>query len=268
MFARDDLLEVAASMDPLPASSARLTQILSKEDWTLDEVAKTVALDPALTGRILRYANSAAAGGQQAITEVGIAVMRMGPGMVLSIAMGDGLKEQVDANNPAEQALWKHSVASALTVVVLSKSGLKGPDGTFTAALVHDVGKLVIGRKLRSMGVTLTPAHPDEPWVDEAEQLGIDHAELGESVVRSWDLPHEIGAAVRYHHAPHSLEPGPAQEIARHVFAADLIAHHLDDEEAFYNPHIDGHLGLSRNDQEKVRLATRKVVEGVMQLYS
>jgi len=120
-------------------------------------VAKTVALDQALTGRILRYANSAAGGSQKSVMEVGVAVMRMGPGMVLSIALGDGL----------------------------NKNGLKGPDGTFTAALVHDVGKLVIGRKLHSMGIVLKSENPEEPWVDESKQLGIDHGELGESVVRS-----------------------------------------------------------------------------------
>jgi len=268
MFAREDLIREAQAMDPLPASSARLTQILMEEDWSLNEVAKTVALDAALTGRILQYANSAACAGQEVITAVPTAVMRMGPGMVISIALGDGLKEQVDNSNPAETAIWRHSVASALAIVIMHKNGLKGPDGSFTAALVHDVGKLVIGRKLRRMGAVLTSANPDEPWMDEAEQLGIDHAELSGSIVRSWGLPAEIADAVAHHHGPHLLEDGPAKKIAQFVAAADAIAHKIDEEEPFSNPLITAHLGLSPQDQDKIRNATRTLLESVMKLYT
>lgn len=268
MFARDDLIREALAMEPLPASSARLTQILGREDWGLDEVAKTVALDQALTGRVLRYANSAANAGHKKITEVGPAVMRMGPGMVLSIALGDGLKSTVDASNPAEAALWQHSVASALAIVAMQKCGRRGPNGSFTAALLHDVGKLVIGRKLRRIGMRLKSNNPDEPWVDEAEQLGIDHGELGASIVRSWELPEEIVDAVQYHHAPHKLDEGPSRETARFVAAADAIAHKLDDDEPFFHPLIATNLELPPDGQDRIRNTTRTLVEGVMKLYS
>ena len=273
MFAREDLIQEAQSLEPLPASSARLSKILSNEDWTLDEVAKTAALDQALTGRLLRCANSAASGAKQPITSVGAAVMRMGPGMALSIAMGEGLRGTLQTDLPAygmdEGALWRHSVATALAVEAMRKAGLKPPPGTFIAALVHDVGKLVIGRKLKSSGIRLTFGDSDEAWTkDESEQLGIDHGELGGSIARSWELPVGIPEAVENHHYAHLLEPGPAKTMVQFVAAADAIAHALDEDGSFWNPMTTTHLGLSQKDQEEVGKATGELLESVMQLYN
>lgn len=273
MFAREDLIRDAEALEPLPASSTRLAKILSREDWTLKEVAETAALDQALTGKILRWANSAASGAKTAITSVGNAVMRMGPGMVLSIATGQGLQKRMKSALPAydlaEGALWRHSVASALAVEVMRKGGLQPPPGCFVAALVHDVGKLVIGRRLSGMGIKLRPRDPDDPWVrDEAEQLGIDHAELGGSIARAWELPGEIPEAVDHHHCAHLLEPGPAKTLAQFVAAADAVAHSLDHDGPFWNPMITTQLKLKPEDQEKLRSATRGMLDQVLQLYA
>jgi len=264
MFAREDLLREAQSLDPLPASSAQLSRILSREDWSLDEVAKTATLDQALTGRLLRAANSAASGSQHQITSVGTAVMRLGPTLVMSVAMGQGIQSQMKD----EEALWRHSVATALATEVMRKLGLTPPPGTFIAALVHDVGKLVIRRKLKNSGITLTSSNPDEPWVDETEQLGIDHAELGGNIARSWELPEGIPEAVDHHHCSHLLADGPAKKMAQFVAAADAIAHAIDNEDPFWNPMITTHLGIGPEDQEKIRVATGKLVAQVMELYS
>lgn len=272
MFARDDLIREAQAMEPLPASSTRLTKILSEEDWSLEEVARTASLDEALSGRLLRAANSAMSGTQHPITSVGTAVMRMGPGMVLSVAMGQGLQGPLKTSLPAygmdEGELWRHSIGAALAIEVMRKGGLKPPPGTFVAALVHDVGKLVIGRKLKSMGITLTPGNPDDPWVqDEAEQLGIDHAELGGSIARTWELPGGIPDAVDHHHCAHLLDPGPVKTMAQFVAAADAVSHSLEHDGPFWNPMIQTHLGLKPDGQENVRAATRTLLEQVLKLY-
>lgn len=264
MFAREDLIREAGTLDPLPASSARLSQILSREDWTLDEVAKTATLDQALTGRLLRAANSATSGSQTEITSVAQAVMRLGPAMVQSVALGQGIQSQMKD----EEALWRHSVATALATEVMRKGGLRPPPGTFIAALVHDIGKLVIHRKLRRSGIKLTSSYPDEPWRDETEQLGIDHAELGGTIATSWELPVGIPEAVACHHLPSQATDGPIRRMAQFVCAADALAHELDSEEPSWNPMITAQLGIGAEDQEKIRLATARALEQVMKLYA
>ena len=273
MFSPDELIQEALSLDPLPATANRLTRILADDDWSLEEVAKTAALDQALTGKLLRHANSAASGSSQEITSVSTAVMRMGPGMVLSIALGEGLQGSLKPALPAygmeEGALWLHSIASALAIEVLRKAGWKPPPGTFVAALVHDVGKLVIGRKLNGMGIKLTSGDSEESWVQgEAEQLGIDHAELGGAIARAWKLPTGVAEAVEHHHSPHKLAEGPTRMMAQLVAAADGIAHAIqDDPDRPTDPVAMTRLRLTPADQGKIREATANLVDSVIRLY-
>ena len=276
MFTRDELLREALSLDPLPASSTRLTRILAEEDWSLEDVARTVALDEVLTGLVLRYANSAACGTQQRITSVNQAVMHMGSGLVHSLALGLGLSRPMKSDQPVyglgEGQLFRHSITSAIAIENMRRVGKRPPAGCFIAALVHDVGKLVIGRKLRSMGIRLTSGNEERPWVeDEAEQLGIDHAELGGAIARAWELPEGVPEAIEHHHRAKDLEPGSARTIAQFVAAADVVAHALasdgSEDERGIDPFATAQLGLVPEMQVKVRESTRAMVDAVLKLY-
>jgi HD-like signal output (HDOD) protein len=80
------------------------------------------------------------------------------------------------------------------------------PFETFTAALLHDVGKLVMARflspeilahirKARQLGgLSQTEA--------ESLLLGVNHAELGGLVAQHWQLPPRLVQGILYHHDP------------------------------------------------------------------
>ena len=55
----EDLIERAEALQPLPASTVRLVSLINNGECDVDEIAKVIALDQALTLRLLRDANSA-----------------------------------------------------------------------------------------------------------------------------------------------------------------------------------------------------------------
>ena len=57
------LVKAAHGLDPLPATVGRLASLVVRPDWSLNEAAHLVEFDAALTGRLLRLANSAAMAG-------------------------------------------------------------------------------------------------------------------------------------------------------------------------------------------------------------
>jgi HD-like signal output (HDOD) protein len=119
----------------------------------LNDVAEVVAFDQALTLRLLRAANSAALGGTERLSRAIDAVFRLGVARVLSLAVAGGVRESlqrdVAAYGLAEGELWRHSVAAAAAAeMIVEACPLELPPETFTAALLHDVGKLVMGRHL------------------------------------------------------------------------------------------------------------------------
>ncbi len=94
-------------------------------------------------------------------------------------------------------------------------------DELAVAALLHDVGRLVLGELYgQDFGVGFAAdEEPDERIRRERRELGIDHALVGAVLVRRWGLPASIATAVERHHA------SDAEGIAAGVGLADLVAH-------------------------------------------
>lgn len=91
-----------------------------------------------------------------------------------------------------------------------------------SAALLHDVGKLVLLHAHAGYPEKVLPrdATPEERIVAERRELGVDHALVGGVLVRRWGLPRELARLVERHHA---------DDVDRDVATlrlADLIAHH------------------------------------------
>jgi CheY-specific phosphatase CheX len=77
---------------PKPESASRLTQLVSRQDADLGEIAKVISLDPSLRARLLRVANPRAESeAEYAIETVEDALMRNGLGCVLVLAMSTPL---------------------------------------------------------------------------------------------------------------------------------------------------------------------------------
>ena len=73
------------------------------------------------------------------------------------------MQSAIPAYSLPEGALWRHSVAAAVAVDAMqSCQRTPVPSETFTAALLHDVGKLVMGRFM-SPDHPLIDQHPENP---------------------------------------------------------------------------------------------------------
>lgn len=76
-------------LEPVPESVARLTKLVAQQDADIDEIAKLIEQDKALTQRLLRAANPRALSDEEMdIDNVQDALMRTGVGCVLLLAMG------------------------------------------------------------------------------------------------------------------------------------------------------------------------------------
>jgi HD-like signal output (HDOD) protein len=236
----DELIEQSSSLEPLPASATQLASILSQEDWDLDDVIPVVSLDQGLTGKLLAVANSVAGGARDAISTIDQAVVRLGAGQVLALAIGAGIRERVDASLPeyglGEGELWEHSVASAIVA-----DGLRGytqrriPLETSTAALLHDVGKLVLARHLDSGLLHYIRTARESGGLSEqraeVEILGVNHAELGGLIAQYWNLPALIVEGITYHHTPGDAYSHHEESVIAHaVHLANLVAHFVTSE--------------------------------------
>jgi HD-like signal output (HDOD) protein len=273
MLDLDELIHQACELKPLPASAVRLAALTAGGHADLSELSDVIAYDQALTLKLLRAANAAASGGSLRVTTAEDAVFRLGTARVLALAVASGvsdlMKRDVSAYGLGEGDLWRHSVAAATAAEVLPEF-VEGqlPPETFTAALLHDVGKLVIGRFLSTEDLDwMYRAVTDgslTPLAAECEVLNVHHGELGGIIAQHWQLPDRIVQGIIHHHTPTEGR----DVICDAVHLANVTARHLEGKlEAAPEQESLERLGLPEERLEQLITAARSRFESVSARY-
>jgi len=226
------LIEQANDLQPLPASTVRLAWVAANPDCDLSEIVQPVEFDQVLTLKMLRAANSVFSASETPVGNVHEAVLRMGTVQVLAFAVGASTRPYLQGPVPgygmAEGALWRHSVAAAAAMETMGSCGIAVPPNAVTAALLHDIGKLVLNRFLSQeiLGFIQRARTADGLTLVEAESqlLGVNHAELGGLIAQHWKLPPEVVSGITWHHFP---DQG-GEPICDLTCAANQIAKHIE----------------------------------------
>ncbi|MCP4808616.1 MAG: HDOD domain-containing protein [Proteobacteria bacterium] len=232
MIERD---RIARDLNDLPMISqavVRLIPILRDERASAGKVAACIQTDPGLTATVLRIANSPAYGTRQ-IGDVKRAAAMLGTRtlfeVVTSAALAEVVPDEISGYGLDASEFWVHCTAVAVLAESLGRTlGHPTPDLTYSCALLHDIGKLVIGQYLsEKMPSVVEHLQTSEapPIEFDRQVLGTDHAEVGASVALAWNLPEELVEGIRSHHDPDQAEPGPLQTMADLVHVADAMAH-------------------------------------------
>jgi putative nucleotidyltransferase with HDIG domain len=228
--------EVATRIKRLPIfpeAPARLAALMAKGNSGVDDFEKVIKPDPGLTANILRLANSAHFGLTRRVATAREAITLLGLKRVYDVAtmaaMQRVLPKTIPGYEVSSEGFWRHSVAVASFADNLARAiGLPAPATVFTAGLMHDIGKLVLGEflalhavpileKLRGEGTSLIGA--------EREILGLDHSAVGADVAAQWKLPEQVVAVIRWHHHPDQVPEGVPRDCVDLTHIADALAH-------------------------------------------
>lgn len=195
------IIKDTKSLPTLPGVIARLGALAENNRVSVHEMARVVSSDQALSARVLRLVNSAFYGFSGRVSTVSNALILLGVNVVKSLAISSSIFEIMEKN---VVGLWEHSLGVAVAASVMSKRlGLPEPEETSTAALLHDIGKVIIKIKLREdYGHLTTLINEKGLMMIEAERelLEADHAEIGEWLCRNWLLPEKLIEPIACHH--------------------------------------------------------------------
>jgi putative nucleotidyltransferase with HDIG domain len=206
-------------------SRERVITAATAETARNGEIIEAVESDVALAVSVLRNANRS---GLNAGSVAGIpaAVEALKPAGVLAIAGTAPSFDFFEPNGGWElkpERFRVHALATQRAADRIGRVvGWVERDELAVAALLHDVGRLVISRlhpgyKVYFDAVSRTP---EQRLREEREQLGIDHALVGGVLARRWNLPQRIAIAIERHHAD------DAEGLAAMVATADMVAHY------------------------------------------
>ena len=190
----------------LPSPSTiglRILHLTREEDHSIDELAATIAADVALSGRIVRLANTTRWDGLEPATTVREAARRLGADAVRAVALGFTLV--ADNRSGACEAFdhdlyWARSLAVAVCAQhIASATGDAEPVEAFTCGLLGQVGRLALASVHPGRYSDLLDESPEAAGEELAELeqdvFGIDHMEVAAALFEDWGLPSEQAAA-------------------------------------------------------------------------
>jgi diguanylate cyclase (GGDEF)-like protein len=190
---------------PSPTGVALAILRLTQDDkTTIAEITKVLQSDPSLSGRILKYANSAAMGGIQPIAAVSQAVARLGLQTVRQLALGFSVVSNCRRNlckGFDYQKFWSRSLATGLAAQALAHATKSAaPEEAFTCGLLGQIGRLALASVYpHEYDNVLAVSEASEEELLELEQqtFATDHHELTLAMLRDWGLPETCVDAVR-----------------------------------------------------------------------
>ena len=226
----------ARSTDFLPPAFElipRLLVLLDDPDTNSETLAQIIHADAGLTTNVLRAANTAIHAGSARIESLPQAIIRLGLRdiyrLLTTIITSPNLMN-LDAFGFQRVDLWKHSVACAVAAQILARNvPSQDPEVAYTAALLHDIGKLVMAQVAKADYLALLEScKSDNTPHFRAEQNAYqtDHAHIGSLLLKRWRFPEEIVAAIKLHHEAVGV-PDNAMHLTSLIYASDIIAYRL-----------------------------------------
>ncbi len=232
MSLREVIISATRKVPAIPTAAARVSTVLQDPDVNISALSRAIEHDPALAANVLRIANSIYFSGPRTVGTIKEAIMRLGTSRVFGLTLASAIAPVAGVAikgydlKPGE--LWQHSVSSAVCVDQLIETlALEAPKYTFTAALLHDIGKIVLGTFVEVDAAPIMDlAFKEGMPFEEAEMrvLGISHPEVGAILLENWNLPKIVVDAVRWHQQPDEYEGDTDQMIIDLVHAADALS--------------------------------------------
>ena len=208
-----NIVSLLKSFPSMPGAAVKLLALIDDPEISVARIEKILRQDAGLTANLLKLANSAYFGIPSKVGSVRQAVLLLGLKRLIQMVIASCVSAIMDKPVPgydlAPGELWRHSLAVTVAAEGLVKElKVDAAEEIFTAALLHDVGKLVLGEFVADDFNKIENALSPEVAFETAEDmvLGTNHADIGARILNQWSLPPGIVNAVRWHHDPESAD--------------------------------------------------------------
>ena len=228
-----DLARGAIELVSLPEIFIKVNEMVENPKYSASAIGAVIENDPAVSARLLKLVNSPFYGFPSRIDTISRAIAIIGTrelrDMVLAtsvVRLFSGLPNDLVTMDD----FWHHSILCGVAARSLAAyKRIAHIEHFFVAGLLHDLGSLIVYRKLPELAreALLRTCHSNEVLYQvEQEILGFDHAEVGLELARAWKLPSSLMESIGFHHEPENAHDYPLEAAIVHL--ADLVVTALD----------------------------------------
>jgi len=219
------------NLPSLPGIVRCIYEALSDPKSTATHIAEIIGKDTGLAARLLKLVNSALYSFSTPVSSISRAVAIVGSRQISALALAASVSATFMDIPPSiidMKSFWMHSVSTGIIARLLSGyMDHLNPETCFLAGLLHDIGRLVIYRHFPNHAGHLfyrARLEPNLLYRLEPDVMDCDHTDLGNILIRQWQLPPILEFACYSHHTPMEAMD---KTLASVVHAADIIANAL-----------------------------------------
>jgi HD-like signal output (HDOD) protein len=232
MHSAQELVSQLDGLTSLPMVYERIRDEIDSPEGSLNEVARLVSADPALTARLLRVVNSALYGFGGQVDTVVRAVQILGLQQVHDLVLAMSISSVFSGIHPERMDMnrfWRGSVMCGLAARSVARNcGMPTSERLFVIGLLADLGHLAMYLVIPELAdeAQRTSDASGEPLHEvEGRLIGCDYTEVGAALVDHWKLPpyfaEVIGAQVNPRLGGESSFEAAIIHVAANVVRAD-----------------------------------------------
>jgi len=180
----------------LPDIALKVRETAQDPEGDMNVISRLIQADPSLAARIVRVANSPIYRGQSAITNLRVAVSRLGIKVTRDSVMSFSLQQVFETKSPSLKQkmneLWRQSALIAAISAILARMEPKlDADRALLGGLIHNIGALPI--------LAYAEDYPQLSAKPELLDSVINKlsSKIGELILRRWQFDNDIITVVR-----------------------------------------------------------------------
>jgi len=239
-----DKLQSCTSLPSPPKVALQIMEMVKNSEIDIDDVVRILMLDPALSTKILRIANSALYSHEKKVADLQKAIMVIGLNGILALALSFSLVNSLRRKQDVgldHGKFWRRAlIAGAAGLALAHAGGRSDQEEIFMASFIQDIGMLVVDHVDPSLY-----AHPNVDQMShqkviahERENFGADHAAVGSWLLKKWNFPEVLVTAIQYSDEPDQVQEETTdyhfiQCVGLSGIVADLSKIPVDDDELF-----------------------------------
>jgi putative nucleotidyltransferase with HDIG domain len=239
MIPEDRLVKVQLNIAKMPSLSttvAKVLEICNNPASSPNELNRVIALDPVLTGQVIKLINSAYYSLPNRVTSLARAIIILGLNTVKNLVLATSIlaafkKNQIHGNFSTD-AFWEHCLCVGTVCKAIARM-CRVPaleqEEYFVAGLLHDLGKwpmIACFEDLHHQAVTAGEKENIPLFQAERRFFGFEHCQVGRLIAAKWKLDPKMRDAIAHHHDPLSQDNEPS-DLLLYMSLANQVSNHF-----------------------------------------
>ncbi|MGS2720773.1 HDOD domain-containing protein [Paraglaciecola aestuariivivens] len=207
-----DIARVASESFALPEICVRIRSMLDDGQSDLEDIGKLIALDPSLSSKLLKLANSPLFRFESQIDSLPKAINIIGGEALYNLVMAETASsafEHFSSDVIDLKRFWLQSIYAALVAKHLAKIvRVRGSERFFLLGLLHNIGELLVAVQAPDMAIKCSQYdEKTSPWKLQQQVLGFNYAICSAKLLEFWHLPSQLHLPVlNLHNENQALE--------------------------------------------------------------